>query len=255
MNYIRVVKDEFNSSHFGLVMANMQIVDELDTFGIKQVYDEVVTAIKVAKNNGIEHVSCSISTSQSTIVNVLELCDFNLIDTLITYEFKRGDSMLYTTASHSVEIGDCLDTDVDELCKLAKQVYQIDRYHKDKSLNAELCDSYYEKWTKNCIDTNLADRVIVAHINGHPVGYMPIKIYPENKEVRMILSAVSAAHRRLGIFTSMSYECVRFMLEDCKNRADKVLAGTYIDNIAVQKAWIRLGYTLYGSKYIFQKKL
>lgn len=254
MSYINISKDEFNSCHFGLVMANMQITDELDTFGINQVYAEMENALKVAKDDGIEHVSCSITTNRSDVINALELCDFNLIDTLVTYEFVRGRAILQSV-DHSVEIGDCLDTDVDELCRLAQKAYQIDRYHKDKSLDAQLCDSYYEKWTRNCIKNNLADRVIVAHINARPVGYMPVKIYPEKMELRMILSAVSEEYRGSGIFTSMSHECARFMLEDCKRTADKLLAGTYIDNIAVQKAWIRLGYTLYGSKYIFQKKL
>lgn len=253
MDYINVIKDEFNSKHFSLTMANMIISDVVEEYSPEKVHLDIKNTLERAADEGIDHISCVISTGMSDVIYALESNGVRLIDTLITYEFIRGKSVL-SPINHKVEIGDCTENDIDELCMLAKAAYQIDRYHKDRTLDRSLCDSYYENWTRNCFN-GLADRMIVARFEGRPVGYMPLKLHPESLEMRMIISAVSEKHRSLGIFTSMSHESIRYMLDECSGKANTQFAGTYIDNIAVQRAFIRLGYTLNSSKYVFQKAL
>ena len=58
----------------------------------------------------------------------------------------------------------------------------------------------------------------------------------------------------MGIYTSLIHAMTEWAMATAEgNDSTKgILLGTQIDNIAVQKAWSKLGYSPYGSDYVMQ---
>ena len=69
-----------------------------------------------------------------------------------------------------------------------------------------------------------------------------------------MLSAVSDKYRGIGVYTSMIYEGISWMIREHGNLKG-VIVGTQLDTIAVQKAWIKLGFTVYDSFYVLHRYL
>lgn len=243
-------RDVFNSTHFGKEMYNLHIRNTQPQFTSDEVKEKINEVLSSSEFYHVEHITAKVDTDKKPIVNALVDQGFRLTDTLVTYVFVFGKSVL-PRLSHKIELGDCNDKDLKYLKKIALESFKIDRFHSDDSLPDNLCDTYYEKWIENSYN-GLADRVIVARHQGEALGFTTAKVYPDDDFAHMVLSAVSDQHRGLGIYTSMIHEGTRWAIEKYADQKKGMLVGTQIDNIAVQKAWIKLGYTIHSSQYVLQ---
>jgi len=244
--------DSFNSEHFGLKMGNISLkgnINNVKNIEIKCLLDDL---LEQAKLNKFEHLTYKVNTNDKVLVKELGEKNFFLADTLLTYVFDFEKQKLNEVIT-KVEIGNCKNEDIQILKEISKNSFKIDRFHSDNSLDANLSDAYYEKWFENSAH-GLADRVIVAYLNDKPIGYTTCKIYPDDEYGWLVLSAVSSDARGLGVYTSMIHEGVQWIESNGKG-LNGVKLGTQINNIAVQKAWIKLGFTVLDSHYIFHKSL
>ena len=94
---------------------------------------------------------------------------------------------------------------------------------------------------------SFADKVIVSEYNNTVVGFTTGKADNTQPYGHLVLSAVSDKYRGLGIYTSMIYEGIKWLE---KEGFKGLIVGTQINNIAVQKAWIKLGFTVLDSEYV-----
>lgn len=249
---IQIKKDDFNTLHFNLSMGNMYVNPINEKIDDDLIREFIGTATKEAKKRDFQHLTCKMDTNNKDIVYCLEQEEFYLMDTLVSYMFTYNKSHL-NNVEHQCIIRDCEYNDLATLKEIAKKSFKIDRFHADKLLDNSKCDEYYEKWVENSYN-GLADRIVVAEIDGMPVGFTTCKLpHPEdkNKGGQLVLSAVSESSRGKGVYTSMIYEGVKWL----EGKANTVKVGTQINNIAVQKSWIRLGFTVFESQYIFHKIL
>lgn len=242
---ITVVKDVFNSEIFKIKMGNL--IYEGTVHG-----EDLLRCIADAKEEGYQHLSYKIPTSDKKSVNIVEDAGFRITDTLITYTFDFNKNHL-TDNKYICTMGDCRAEDVEELKRISKESFKTDRFHSDPCLPNELCDMYYEKWFENSYN-GFADKVMVAYYNGRPVGYTTGKYKAGDEHVRLVLSAVNGECRGMGIYTSLIHAMTEWAMATAEgNDTTKgILLGTQIDNIAVQKAWSKLGYSPYGSDYVMQ---
>lgn len=174
------------------------------------------------------------------------------MDTLIEYYFDFNHAKL-PSIEHKCILRDACQEDLKILKHIAKVSFSADRFHSDKNLDNSLCDKYYEQWVENSF-YGFADKVIVAEYQGEPVGFTTGKVYQGNPVGRLVLSAVSDSSRGLGIYTSMIHEGVSWLLKN-DSTLEGVMVGTQIETLAVQKAWIKLGFTVFDSFYTVQKYL
>ncbi|PZX05938.1 ribosomal protein S18 acetylase RimI-like enzyme [Psychrobacillus insolitus] len=250
---ISLNKDVFNSDHFGIKMGNINIENfdvTISDIDLSRTFESLIEKAKEAK---FKHLTFKIDTNNKQLVKCVEKKQFSLADTLITYLFDFKKSIL-PEMNHKCILGDCKEEDIETLKEISRTSFQIDRFHSDDSLDNYLCDTYYEKWIENSFN-GFADKVIVAYFNEVPVGYTTGKVYDNEKYGHLVLSAVSSESRGLGVYTSMIYEGVHWMKNEYANKVDGLLVGTQINNIAVQKAWIKLGFSVFDSQYVFQKLL
>jgi len=249
-NCIEVYKDEFNSQIFERMMGNLEI-GNFDGTNIQHLREKVSDGIVSAKNAGFKHLTCKVDTGNKLVIHTLEQCGFQLMDTVMTYVFDFGRNQLACVKTEC-KMGDCTEKDLPIIKEIAKIAFKIDRFHSDASLPDELCDKYYEKWIENSFN-GFADRVIVAYYHGEAVGFTTAKINHAEPYSQLVLSAVSDKHRGIGVYTGMIFEGVKWFMG--QNDIKGLLVGTQIDNLSVQKAWIKLGFTVYESKYVFQTSL
>lgn len=247
--FIKILKDEWNSTHFGKKMGNVEL-NIKEALSFEDILFVINDAVLKAKKEGFEHLTFKISTDKKKIIRSLNELQFYLVDTLITFNFDFKKSKLASVKNNCV-FHEMNYTDLDILKDISKKAFKIDRFHSDPSFDDELCNQYYEKWIENSYN-GIADKIIVAYVNNSPVGYTTIKL-PEDKTSvsTLVLSAVSLDYRNQGIYTSIIHECISWI----DGKSDYVRIGTQIDNIAVQKAWIKLGLTIYESQYVFQKDI
>lgn len=252
---VRVELDRFNSEHFGLQMGNMSVsLADADMEPAKALAG-VSAGVEDARREGFRHLTCRVSTADKLAANGVVRNNFRIADTLVTYCFWLGKSRL-TPVTHRCTLGDCREEDIPRLKEIARTSFKIDRFHTDPALPNDLCDLYYEKWFENSCH-GLADKVSVAYHDGKPVGFSTGKYTEGDEFIHMVLSAVDAEARGLGVYTSMEYDVVSWAQGVAKDRPHikGILLGTQIDNVIVQKTWIRLGFTMYESQYVFQRTI
>ncbi len=240
-----IKKDSFNSEIFGLKMGNVELDNPILN------YKQFITEEKAFLND-FEHLSLKIDSNNKQLFNYAIASGYYLVDTLIEYIFTKNKSIL-PKINHKCELRDYQINDLKDLKNIAKNSFEIDRFHSDKNLSRERCDLYYEKWVENSCN-GFADKVIVATYKDEIVGFTTGKNYENDELGHLVLSAVSNKYRGLGIYTSMIYEGVSWILNDFQFKKG-ILVGTQLNNIAVQKAWIKLGFSVFKSTYVLHKYL
>lgn len=249
---VLIERDNWNSEHFELLMGNLSIKLIDSEYDDDLLGNLINLAINEAKKRNFKHLTCKIDTNFKNAVYYLEKENFNIMDTLVTYIFSYEKNKL-NEVNHQCSIRDCETRDLSDLKRIAKKSFEIDRFHADKRLENRKCDEYYEQWVENSFN-GLADKVLVADCNNEPVGFTTCKLpnnKDENKVGHLVLSAVSSESRGKGVYTSMIYNGIKWL----DGKAKFVKVGTQINNIAVQKSWIKLGFTVNESQYVFHKTL
>lgn len=243
---MRIEEDKFNTDIFKIKMGNIVECKEEWT------PDSITNLISDGKKSGFSHLTVKIETKDKQLVEQFLMNDFVVADTLMEFVYDMKKTKL-VEIEHKCIIRDCLEEDLNALKEIAHESFKIDRFHSDSSLDNELCDNYYEKWIENSFN-GFADKVIVAEYKNEAIGFTTGKIREGEKYGHLVLSAVSNKYRGLGVYTSMIHEGVRWIIENYPN-LDGIIVGTQIENIPVQKAWIKLGFTVYNSTYVLQKKI
>lgn len=239
-----IVKDQFNTEIFQMGMGNLLLEEgcALDARLIAQMEEN-------AAAQGIAHVTAKVPAPDKDTLNTLLQNGYYLADTLTEYFFDTEKEL--PQMKHGCILRDAVSGDVEALKTIAGESFQIDRFHSDKHLNAELCDKYYERWIENSFH-GFAEKVIVAELAGQAAGFTTGKTYPDSDIGHLVLSAVSGDSRGHGVYTSMIHEGISWIQRD-HPEIRGVIAGTQLNNLAVQKAWIRLGFTIHGSVYVLHR--
>lgn len=238
---MEIKQDKFNSELFGIKMGNIILSnDEMNNekLNVKEVVEK-------GKCEGFAHISTKISTPYKAMFNNFVQHGFYLTDTLFEYVYKF-DGRSLPGITHKTILRDYREDDLEGLMKIAKESFDYDRFHSDPALDNELCDKYYEQWVYNSCH-GFADKVIVSEYDNSVAGFTTGKADHTQEYGHLVLSAVSNSYRGLGIYTSMIYEGIKWIK---KEGFKGLIVGTQINNIAVQKAWIKLGFTVLNSEYV-----
>lgn len=254
---IHVEEDRFNSEHFGIRMGNMDIspVDPYANISHLEIGEALEEAIAATGREGYQHLTCKTDPGCKPLMHGLESKGFLLVDTLVTYQFDFAKAS-FPSMVHRCEIRESREDELDRLKDMTRKAFKIDRFHSDPALSNELCDTYYTQWLENSYH-GFADKMFSAYLNGELVGFITGKYVEAEDSVRPVLAAVSEKARGFGVYTSMIYEIMCWAREKAKQNPDVkgLLVGTQVNNLAVQKAWINLGYTVYGSTHVFQRMI
>jgi len=256
-------KLEWDSTHFGMPMAAiLDIIMSQKCLSIRDIKKRaIMLALSELKEKGIIHVSTKADIYDITTVHALEMASFELMDTTVIYAFDFRKPQI-PQFENQCTLRLAKSEDENALLRIAAISFSRtrlsdDRFHADPDLSEDKSDALYVEWIRNSIRGDIADAIIVAELEGKPVGFTTIENFRARAEEvgvnigALILSAVLPEARGRGVYTSM----IRKGLEYLRPMVEIAELGTQITNFAVQKAWSTLGFKLASGTYAFHRTL
>ncbi len=189
--------------------------------------------------------------SEFRAAQAMEREGFSLMDTLV-YCSRNLVTTPIPKDSGKIMVRPIQPGDEDDVKFVAAESFRqyFGHYHADERLDRVKCHEAYISWAlRSCVLGDVADEVLVAHLEGSIVGFFTLRLNsPEEGEA--VVGGVVPSARGLGVYRSFIMRGMEWCLS---KGATHMLVSTQITNIAVQKVWARLGFEPSYAYYTFHK--
>jgi ribosomal protein S18 acetylase RimI-like enzyme len=215
---------------------------------------------RVAARNG-DFLLSKVASYDTTIIHALESNGFFLMDTLLNFvcDCRAGGSN-----DHPRQLPEgfvlrlATSSDVEPLVATARASFanHFGRFHADPRIGRAAATTIYEEWIRSCIN-GWADWIVVAMHGDRIAGYSAWKKpsgLDQRHGIRLGHFSIGAVHPDFsgrGLFTALT----RAGMEQLRSSADWIEAPTHVDNHAVQRGFLRLGWRIAGAQHSFHKWL
>jgi ribosomal protein S18 acetylase RimI-like enzyme len=182
-------------------------------------------------------------------------------DTAAIHELERAGGLLCDTLVYygrllatrsampgDVFIRDASPADVDQVGDVAAAAFAGygGHYQADPRLDRDAADATYVDWARRSCAGG-ADRVWVAEADGRVVGFLALRVNAPD-ETEIVLNAVHPDYQRRGIYRDLVMTALAASRE---LGAERCIVSTQLTNVAVQRAWTRLGFEIVSSLQTF----
>ena len=234
-------KLDFDTELFGFpcyALQNFVVATHDDLVSRRRLLREALDRLQ---EQGAVFVSARAHALEATTIAELQAARFEYMDTTMRYAYDLRATPP-PEFQPPVSLRESRPGDQDVLVDIAA-TYSDNRFHYDRRIPRERADEMYRAWLRNSFRGD-ADWIVVAEVDGTPVGFTTNKDHPElvtetgGSVGEMVFSAVSPAARGKDVYTSM----IHAGLVHFHGRADLVYLGCLASNVAVQRAWQRLGF-------------
>ncbi|MDP8931472.1 MAG: GNAT family N-acetyltransferase [Actinomycetota bacterium] len=226
-----------------------------ERFGVVTARASGVTAERVTQvldfcaHHGVEFAIVRCATNDLRAVQELEDTGFRLMDTLVYY--GRGlEDPPPPMDDGPVRVRPAAPGDEMRVRAIAARGFTgyVGHYHADERLDRAACDEVYASWAyRSCIESGVADGVLVAELDGDIVGFSTIRI-KDDQEAEGVLDAVDPAVRRRGIYRQLGIARIDW----CRRHGlSRLVVPTQLANPASQRGLVRLGFAPQRSSYTF----
>jgi len=251
----------FDTDLYGIPMAKISFLEALgDAPQLKKRQKSLIDKIfEMCQKEGTQHLSIRALPNQLSLIHSLEEKGFYMVAGLSTLllDLKKFQ---YENKNSQVKIRPFIESDLEPLCEISLQSFGnpldwMDRSHADPHLPKDKSDELYVRWFRNCCNGSQADQVLVAELDGKPVGYIALKLEsggPLKSGVRVgniPLNAVDPDHRQKGIYAALVQEGLKWF----SVQVDWVTIKTQVTTLPVHKTWQRLGAQVSQIEYAFHK--
>jgi dTDP-4-amino-4,6-dideoxy-D-galactose acyltransferase len=191
---------EWDSEHFGLGVARV----------LTPTIEQSTTALidEWCEENGVRCLYFLADTEDAESSRVAAQCGFRVVDVRITVHRSLAED-LPPVESVGVEVAEASETQLGYLRSLAASSYRGNsRFYFDGEFPPERCDALYEAW----IDRGFDDperTIMVANLNGEPVGYQVVGPPDASGDRWLELLAVDPHHHGAGIAGELITETMR----------------------------------------------
>jgi ribosomal protein S18 acetylase RimI-like enzyme len=204
---------------------------------------------------------CKTTPSDTAIIHALESHGFFLMDTLLNFVFDFRTGGQKEDASHVPEdfvLRLATSSDIESLVEIAHASFaeHFGRFHADPRIGRAAATRIYEEWIRSCAN-GWADWILVAEQGNRMAGYSAWKepsALDRRHGIRIGHLSIAAVHPDFfgrGIFRALTREGMKGL----RRSADWIEGPTHIDNQAVQRGWLRLGWQIAGAQHSFHKWL
>lgn len=243
---MKLVLDRFNTEIFGIKMANIIGLDGTIT------NKEVEYILTVAAEKGYDNICVKIDTREKHLTNLFLYNRFALVDTQVMYSIPIYHSNFCEEKVNGYFIAKYQNECIEQITKIAKGAFKIDRFHSDPLLPAEKSDMYYEKWAEN-LCKGLADEiyVVIEQKNSSVVGF--ISVTYKDKTAIVGLAAIKPEYQGNGLFTYMMSEVITVL--KTKTGIEYLHYGTQLSNIPILKTMTKFSGIILYSNHVLHKML
>ncbi len=207
---------------------------------------DAINAAALAQN--VKMLTTRVSTDQLSRVQILEADGYRLMDTLVYY-----DRMLTDVADpQDPLIRAATPADADAVAAVARKSFAgyIGHYHADPRLSDTSADAAYVEWAHTSL-TRCSPKTpaYVAVMKERLVGFLTVRSHSDT-DAEIVLNGVHPDTQGQGIYGRM----LAFTLGALKkNRFERVMISTQVNNVAVQRVWARQGLRMARSYYTLHK--
>ena len=212
-----------------------------------------------AKTQGADFLLCKISASNPVAIHALESNNFLLMDSVLDFvcdcQKTPAEGPPLPTG---VAIRLASPADADALAQTARTSFaeHFGRFHSDPRIGRTSAIRIYEEWIRSCVK-GWADWVFVATRGDEIAGYSAwkkISALDARHGLRLGHYSIGSVHPAFfghGIFTALT----RAGMTELSSSAEWIEGPTHIENIAVQRGYLRLGWRIAGARHSFHKWL
>jgi ribosomal protein S18 acetylase RimI-like enzyme len=204
---------------------------------------------------------CKTTTSDTAIIHALESHGFSLMDTLLNFIFDFrpcGQKQDVPRVPDGFVLRLATASDTEALVETARASFaeHFGRFHADPRIGRGAATRIYEEWIRSCAN-DWADWIVVAIHGDRIAGYSAWKkpaALDQRHGIRLGHFSIGAVHPDFfgrGLFTALTREG----MEQLRSSTDWIEAPTHIDNHAVQRGFLRLGWRIVGAQHSFHKWL
>jgi GNAT superfamily N-acetyltransferase len=185
------------------------------------------------------------------IAQELEKNGFFITDTLVYYKYDLLKKTL-PEADGGVEIRPVNGDEFELVKKVAERSFKgyFGHYHADERLLKKDCDDVYTDWAfRSCVEREETNEVFVAVDENKVIGFATMRMNSA-EEGEGVLFGVDPAAQGRGVYRAFIIAGLNW----CKQKGClSMVVSTQINNIAVQKVWVRAGFEPLHAYYTFHK--
>lgn len=233
----KITPSPLESERFNIKAGKLSIVLEQDV-------EKILPELNV---QGMNFLSVRVDCENIGLVQKLEAKGFFLTDTLVYYKKKISDKAKVPLAEAPYIIREATQSDFDGILKVAEKSFKgyIGHYHTDPRFDNAQADAVYVDWIqRSCKSGFLADCVLVTEENGEISSFASVK--KDQSKAEGVLFGVDPAHQGKGIYRELIRASMNWAID---RGCSDIWYSTQINNIAVQKVWVREGCELAKSYY------
>ena len=180
----------------------------------------------------------------------MEKNDFLLMDTLMYY--NRDLTFRSVPADHGVaNVRPIWMEEEEEMIAVAQASFHgyYGHYHADSRLDNDKCDEVYVDWARKAFAARQSDNFLVGEVGGRVVSFGVLRINNPD-EGEMFLGGIHPDFQGQRIYHSFLCKAMNW----CISKNTKILViSTQLNNIAVQKVLVKLGFEISRGYYTFHK--
>ncbi len=144
-------------------------------------------------------------------------------------------------------MGEILPEQNRQVLDIAASCFRYSRFHLDPHVPDEVANRIKHDWVLNYIRKKRGERLLVASIDGRPVGFLAVLTSEfDGKRVETIdLMGVSEAFQKQGVGKAL----VGYFIQQYEDRCDFLQVGTQAANIPSMRLYQSLGFSIVGTRY------
>ena len=187
-----------------------------------------------------------IDTAQIEQVRTLSRTGLFVVDVNVTFQLDRVPVL--SPPPFPVVVREVRDEDAEAVLAIAGSAFRYSRFHLDPLVADELANRIKREWIANYVRKVRGDKLLVALVNGKPVGFLAaIKAESHGQRLGIIdLIAVAGDQqkRRVGEALVMAFA------EGYRPQCDLLQVGTQVANAAAARFYEKLGFSMKASQYV-----
>lgn len=162
---------------------------------------------------------------------------FRLVDIRMTFGYKVSRST-FSGQNSKVLVRHARTEDIQLLQRIARQSYYDTRFYFDTNFPRHLSDLLYKTWLKLSCE-GYAQAVLIAELEGVPVGYISCHLDQESRLGKIGLVGVSSQARGQGIGQALVFSALEWFLAE---GVSEVQVVTQARNYDAQRLYQRCGF-------------
>ncbi|HEU0275016.1 MAG TPA: hypothetical protein VFQ83_10850 [Candidatus Udaeobacter sp.] len=221
----------------------------------------VAEIVRRVADRDADFLLCKAIASDTAVIHALESHGFLLMDTLLNFVFDcraGGSNGRQQQTPEGFTLRLATTSDIESLAAVAHASFadHFGRFHADPRIGHDAATRIYQEWIRSCVN-GWADWIVVAVHGDRIAGYSAWKkpsALDARHGIRLGHYSVGAVHPDFfgrGLFTALT----RAGMEELRSSANWIEAPTHIDNHAVQRGFLRLGWRIAGAQHSFHKWL